>query len=81
MTEKEIKENIGTIARSGTKEFLAKLKNKKSTEEVEGMIGQFGVGFYSAFIVAKKIVLITKSPFSNSAFQWESKGDGKLLYI
>jgi molecular chaperone HtpG len=77
MTYDEVIDNIGTIAKSGSKEFFDKLKNsdEKSTQE---LIGQFGVGFYSAFMVADKVRIKSKSAFSenNEGVVWESSGDG-----
>ena len=76
MTRDEVISNIGTIAKSGTRAFLEKLKeNGESNEE---LIGQFGVGFYSAFIVADKVTLITKKAGENSAVKWESDGTGEF---
>lgn len=57
MTEKEVIENIGTIAHSGTKRFVEKLKTSQDAHQ----IGQFGIGFYSAFIVAQKVTIETKT--------------------
>jgi len=73
MTYDELVNNIGTIAKSGTLEFLANVKNKdlKDTD----LIGQFGVGFYSSFMVSKKVEIITKSPFSDKAYRWTSTGE------
>lgn len=73
MTEDELVENLGTIAKSGTKSFLEKLKDKGENINLD-VIGQFGVGFYSAFMVAKKVVVKTKSPFAKQGFLWESTG-------
>ncbi len=74
MTREEIITNIGTIAKSGTKEFLQKLKDNKGDAS---LIGQFGVGFYSVFMVADKVTLKTKRLGSeNPAMKWESNGDG-----
>lgn len=70
MTEKELEKNLGTIAESGT--FAFKKDNKENTEEQ--LIGQFGVGFYSAFMVADKITVISKSVSDEPAMKWESKG-------
>lgn len=74
MTYDEVSENIGTIAKSGSKTFKEKLKNI-SKEDVD-IIGQFGVGFYSGFMVADKITLITKSPKAEIGVKWTSTGDG-----
>ena len=73
MTYQEVIDNIGTIAQSGTQKFLEKLKKNKDNID---LIGQFGVGFYSAFMVAEKVTLITKSPKENTGVRWESAGDG-----
>jgi molecular chaperone HtpG len=75
MTYEEVVENIGTIAKSGTKAFLAKLKEKEAASDNE-LIGQFGVGFYSAFMVAEKVTLITRAPGQATGVKWESTGDG-----
>lgn len=77
MTHDEVMENIGTIAKSGTAAFVeAMSKSKKEDSLSTDLIGQFGVGFYSAFIVADKITLLTKSPNSDKGVKWESTGDG-----
>jgi len=74
MTKEEIIENIGTIAHSGTIDFLKKVSETKEENQVD-MIGRFGVGFYSSFMVAEKIHLYTKSYKKNSkAFVWKSEG-------
>lgn len=75
MTYEEVQENIGTIAKSGSKAFSEKLKNKENLSEID-IIGQFGVGFYSAFMVASRITLETKSPYSQKGVRWSSTGDG-----
>lgn len=69
-TEKELIENLGTIAQSGSKSFLEKIEQK----DVD-IIGQFGVGFYSAFMVSDKVIVETKSPYSNTGYRWSSKGE------
>jgi molecular chaperone HtpG len=73
MTYDELIDNIGTIAKSGTLEFLKNMKGKdlKDTD----LIGQFGVGFYSAFMVSDEVEVITKSPYSDKAYKWVSKGE------
>ena len=77
MTYEEVMENIGTIAKSGTSAFLEALeKSKKEDTLAPDLIGKFGVGFYSAFIVADKITLTTKAAGSETAVRWESSGDG-----
>lgn len=74
MTYDEVAENIGTIAKSGSKAFKEKLENT-SKDDID-IIGQFGVGFYSGFMVADKMTLITKSPKSDIGVKWTSTGDG-----
>jgi len=75
MTYEEVIENIGTIAKSGTKAFFEKLKDNETAPDHE-LIGQFGVGFYSAFMVADKVTLITRTPGQEKGIRWESTGDG-----
>lgn len=75
MTHDEVIATIGTIAKSGTKSFLEKLKDRGNTTDNE-LIGQFGVGFYSAFMVAKKVTLLTRAPGQTKGVKWESTGDG-----
>lgn len=77
MTKKELVENIGTIAKSGTRELWERLKKSKKKDLPEDLIGQFGVGFYSAFMVADKITLVTRRAGQNNATQWESDGKGE----
>ncbi len=72
MTNEELEKNLGTIAKSGSADFKEKLD--KSDENVD-IIGQFGVGFYSAFMVADKITVETKSVNSDVAYKWESTGE------
>ena len=74
MTEKELVENLGTIAHSGTIEFIKKAGKLKDKKEMD-LIGKFGVGFYSAFMVASKIQVFTRSyKKSSKSLLWESKG-------
>lgn len=75
MTYNEVVENLGTIAKSGTKSFLEKLKDS-GTGSANDLIGQFGVGFYSAFMVAKKVTVSTRAPGQSKGVRWESTGDG-----
>ncbi|PIE61340.1 MAG: molecular chaperone HtpG [Desulfobacterales bacterium] len=78
MTLEEVNENIGTIAQSGTKAFMAALeKSKNDTGLSPELIGQFGVGFYSSFIVAEKVRLDTKAPGAEKGVRWESDGKGE----
>jgi molecular chaperone HtpG len=76
MTRDEVVKNIGTIARSGTKEFLTALSDAQKQNAPPELIGQFGVGFYSAFMVADKITLVTRRAGHPTATRWESTGDG-----
>ncbi|HNA79532.1 MAG TPA: molecular chaperone HtpG, partial [Turneriella sp.] len=73
MSRDEVVQNIGTIARSGTKELIEKAKASKDAVD---LIGQFGVGFYSAFMVADKITMITRRANEESATRWVSTGAG-----
>ncbi|MDY7096468.1 MAG: molecular chaperone HtpG, partial [Acidobacteriota bacterium] len=77
MNRDEVIANIGTIAKSGTRELVEKLKKSKSAESAAQLIGQFGVGFYSAFMVADKVELITRRAGEDGATFWSSSGDGK----
>lgn len=79
MDKEDIKANIGTIARSGTKAFLERLKaEKEDSENVSDkeLIGQFGVGFYSAFMVAKVVTVLTRKAGTDTGYCWKSTGDG-----
>ena len=75
MTRDELEENIGTIARSGTRQFMEELKKGKAKASPE-LIGQFGVGFYSAFMVADNVILKTRPATGDESWTWESSGDG-----
>lgn len=75
MSFDEVDDNIGTIAKSGSKLFKEQLEEAKKNEI--DIIGQFGVGFYSGFIVADKIELTTKSPYSEKGVKWSSDGTGE----
>ena len=80
MNKEEVVENLGTIAKSGTKAFLEQLKKEKenagNAEISDNLIGQFGVGFYSAFMVAEKVTVVTRKAGEKEAVRWESTGDG-----
>jgi molecular chaperone HtpG len=78
MTREEVVQNIGTIARSGTREFLVAIREQKGKIAPE-LIGQFGVGFYSSFMVADRITLVTRKAGETTATRWESSGDGYEL--
>lgn len=75
MSRDEVIENIGTIARSGTRRFLEAMSGDAKKDS--GLIGQFGVGFYSSFIVADKVALTTRRAGSEEAVQWVSEGQGE----
>lgn len=76
MTEEELENNLGTIANSGSFKF----KNENKLDEDNQIIGQFGVGFYSAFMIAKKVTVISKAYGSDKAYRWESEGvDGYTI--
>ena len=78
MSREELMQNIGTIARSGTREFMAALTERKQSGEAVSaeLIGRFGVGFYSAFMVADRVTMLTRRAGSDEAWRWESTGDG-----
>ncbi len=74
MTREEVQEHIGTIAKSGTKQFFESLTGDQAKDSE--LIGQFGVGFYSSFIVADKVTLTTQKAGTKEAVRWESAGEG-----
>jgi len=74
MTREEVQDHIGTIAKSGTKQFFEKMTGDEAKDSE--LIGQFGVGFYSAFIVADKVTLTTRKAGEQEAVRWESAGEG-----
>ncbi|HEY3300418.1 MAG TPA: molecular chaperone HtpG [Methylophilaceae bacterium] len=74
MSRQEVIDNIGTIAKSGTREFFNALSGDQAKDA--NLIGQFGVGFYSAFIIADKVSLTTLRAGATEAVKWESKGEG-----
>ncbi|WP_301861318.1 molecular chaperone HtpG [uncultured Megasphaera sp.] len=79
MNRDELMQNLGTIAKSGTKAFLEKLKEAQDSEGStdKDLIGQFGVGFYSAFMVADSVTVVTRKAGEKQAYKWESTGDGQ----
>jgi len=76
MSRDEVIDNLGTIARSGTKEFMQNLSQSEGDQTAE-LIGQFGVGFYSAFMVAEDVTVVTRRHGDENATRWSSKGDGR----
>lgn len=76
MSRDEVVQYIGTIAKSGSKEFLKLLKDRESKDLPPELIGQFGVGFYSSFMVADRVTLVTRRAGEETATRWESSGDG-----
>ncbi|SEF20932.1 molecular chaperone HtpG [Amycolatopsis pretoriensis] len=76
MTRDEVVALIGTIAKSGTADFLTKLKEAKDAAASQDLIGQFGVGFYASFMVADKVTLVTRKAGTGEGVRWESSGEG-----
>lgn len=74
MNREELVANLGTIAKSGTQEFLAQLETKKGMP----LIGQFGVGFYSSFMIADKVTVVSRRAGEKESWQWESDGQGEF---
>lgn len=77
MTEAELVENLGTVARSGSQAFLAKLE--ESAKKDVSIIGQFGVGFYSGYLVADRVDVISRAAGTDKAFRWSSDGKDKFV--
>jgi molecular chaperone HtpG len=78
MTREELVLLIGTIAKSGTRELVEQLKAGPSTDAAATLIGQFGVGFYSSFMVADRVEIVTRKAGADTATRWESTGDGNF---
>ena len=76
MSRQEVIDNIGSIARSGTQEMLESLRSQQSSDKMPELIGRFGVGFYSAFMVADQVVLETRAAGDDSSTLWRSEADG-----
>ncbi|MBP3372351.1 MAG: ATP-binding protein, partial [Clostridia bacterium] len=80
MTREELEANLGTIAKSGSRQFKEELKTEDGEESPVDIIGQFGVGFYSAFMVADRVTVISRAYGSDEAYKWESRGaDGYTI--
>ncbi|MFT5233006.1 MAG: molecular chaperone HtpG [Candidatus Krumholzibacteriia bacterium] len=77
MSRTTIIDQLGTIAKSGTKEFLAKLKDS-GADDAPNLIGQFGVGFYASFMVADQVTVISRLAGETAAVKWESEGKGQF---
>jgi molecular chaperone HtpG len=77
MSRAEVVANIGTIAKSGTRELREKLQQSLSDERLTELIGQFGVGFYSSFMVSERVTLVTRRAGEQAATRWDSTGDGQ----
>ncbi|HEU0086643.1 MAG TPA: molecular chaperone HtpG [Pseudonocardiaceae bacterium] len=75
MTRDEVVDLIGTLAKSGTAEFLRKLRESQDAAASNDLIGQFGIGFYSSFMVADKVTLVTRHARSSEGVRWESSGE------
>jgi molecular chaperone HtpG len=79
MGQEDLKQSLGTIAWSGSREFLKKMQDKgadAAAKELPQLIGQFGVGFYSSFLVADRVEVISRAAGSEQAYRWESTGEG-----
>jgi molecular chaperone HtpG len=76
MTREEVVDLIGTLAKSGTAELRQQLRQAKNAAASEELIGQFGIGFYSTFMVADKVELLTRKAGESEATRWESSGEG-----
>ena len=74
MNEEELKKNLGTIAWSGSREFVEKLKGASANQDLPQLIGQFGVGFYSSYLVADRVTVTSRAAGAEQAFTWESTG-------
>jgi molecular chaperone HtpG len=78
MDREDLTQELGTIARSGTKAFLDKLAADEASKEASALIGQFGIGFYSAFMVADEVVVETRPAGGDAAWRWSSDGKGSF---
>ena len=80
MTHDDLVQNLGTVARSGTTKFLEALQ-EQDKNDVGGMIGKFGVGFYSSFLVADRVTVASKHPESYKQYVWESMNGENKFHI
>lgn len=78
MNKQDLVDNLGTIASSGTQKFLDAVKNNKDSAQAVELIGKFGVGFYSAFMVASEVIVKSKKAGEKESWLWKSKGDGEF---
>ena len=78
MTREEMIDNLGTIAKSGTQNFVKAIQESKESSGNDSLIGQFGVGFYSSFIVGEYVEVISKPQTSDKAYMWVSDGNGEF---
>jgi len=76
MSRNEVIANIGTIAKSGTRELRERIREGHTSQMLTDVIGQFGVGFYSSFMVADRVTLVTRRAGETAATMWDSRGDG-----
>ncbi len=81
MSRQEVIDNIGTIAKSGSRELMSRIHEAKSEEGLAALIGQFGVGFYSSFMVAEQVSLLTRRAGEETATLWQSTGDGTYTVV
>lgn len=77
MNRQDLIDNLGTIASSGTQKFLDAIKNNKDSSQAVELIGKFGVGFYSSFMVASEVIVESRKAGEEESWVWKSKGDGE----
>ncbi|QKX01275.1 molecular chaperone HtpG [Wolbachia endosymbiont of Dipetalonema caudispina] len=77
MNRQDLIDNLGTIASSGTQKFLEAIKSSKDSSQTVELIGKFGVGFYSSFMVASEVIVESRKAGEKESWNWKSKGDGK----
>ncbi|RZB12967.1 molecular chaperone HtpG [Ehrlichia minasensis] len=79
MNRQDLIDNLGTIAHSGTQRFLDAINSETSSQGVVELIGKFGVGFYSAFMVASEVIVESRKAGESIGYQWRSSGDGEFI--